>query len=137
LYLYLIDHRSLHLKLFFFQTNVMTAKRPFVAVVVIFAAIFVELGIADPETVDGLLKKRSEPVIVPQQNARALHAPLPALPADNVRFANFYPPPQQQQQQQQQQQPIPRLHLGNTFRQDSLARNFHTAGHPSRNGKNF
>jgi len=120
----------------------MTAKRTFV-VVVIFAAIFVEFGIADPETVDGLLKKRSDPIVVPQQNARALHAPLPALPTDNLRFANFYPPPppppqqQQQQQQQQHQSPIPRLHLSNTFRQDSLARNFHVAGHPNRNGKNF
>jgi hypothetical protein len=101
-----------------------SAKRRFFGVVVLFA-ILVDLSVADPETVDGLLKKRSEPPppeMKLQQGSRVLSAPSPVAPGLLYPHA---PAPARQ-----------RVHFGGGggFRQDSLGRNLHP-GYPSRNGK--
>ena len=99
----------------------MSAKRRFVGVVIF--AIVVDFAVADPETVDGLLKKRSEPEMVAtqQQGSRVLSAP-PA-PSAGLLYPHVPAPAHQ------------RVHFGGgSFRQDSLGRNFHP-GFPSRNGK--
>ena len=82
----------------------------FVAIVL----LFVDLSMADPETVDGLLKKRSEPVLGRQDTAGA-------LPETLLGSNNKFPPGT-------------RLHYTSGFRQDTLGRNFHH-GYPSQKGK--
>ena len=101
-------------------------RRFFVAVVIFIFAILVDLSVADPETVDGLLKKRSEqpppPEMKQQQGSSVVSAPSPVAPGLLYPHA---PAPARR-----------RVYFGGGggFRQDSLGRSLHP-GYPSRNGK--
>ena len=94
--------------------DVMRLRRRFVSVAVVCFFVVVDVSLADPETVDGLLKKRSEPVLAVQEPvARAL--------SEKLLTSNKF-------------QPGARIHFTNGFRQDSLGRNFHH-GYQNQNGK--
>ena len=97
--------------------DVMRLRRRFVSVAVVCFIVVVDVSLADPETVDGLLKKRSDPVL----GQLAAQEPVARALSEKLLTSNKF-------------QPGARIHFPNGFRQDSLGRNFHH-GYPSQNGK--